>query len=99
METKEGVRFKVNGQCIKIYLGHAESADEVIEAYHLDDVLVIKSPTSCRDVKLRAGWEETLYVSSIKLKVSRDFLFMLAFLFAFISLNVTISFLFGRSVD
>ena len=38
LETKEGVRFKVNGQCIKIYLGHAESANEVIEAYHLDEV-------------------------------------------------------------
>ena len=29
LETKEGVRFKVNGQRIKIYLGHAESANEV----------------------------------------------------------------------
>ena len=38
LETKEGVRFKVNGQRIKIYLGHAESANEVIEAYHLDEV-------------------------------------------------------------
>ena len=38
LETKEGVRFKVNGQRIKIYLGHAESASEVIEAYHLDEV-------------------------------------------------------------
>ena len=38
LETKEGVRFKVNGQCIKIYVGHAESANEVIEAYHLDEV-------------------------------------------------------------
>ena len=33
LETKEGVRFKVNGQRIKIYFGHAESAKEVIEAY------------------------------------------------------------------
>ena len=33
LETKEGVRFKVNGQHIKIYFGHAESAKEVIEAY------------------------------------------------------------------
>ena len=41
-ETKEGVRFKVNGQYIKIYFGHAESANEVIEAYHLDEVWVIK---------------------------------------------------------
>ena len=38
LETKEGVLFKVNGQSIKIYLGHAESANEVIEAYHLDEV-------------------------------------------------------------
>ena len=38
LENKEGVRFKVNGQRIKIYLGHAETANEVIEAYHLDDV-------------------------------------------------------------
>ena len=38
LETKDGVRFKVNGQCIKIYLGHAGSANEVIEAYHLDEV-------------------------------------------------------------
>ena len=37
-ETTDGVRFKVNGQRIKIYLGHAESANEVIEAYHLDEV-------------------------------------------------------------
>ena len=38
LETKEAVRFKVNGQRIKIYLGHAESANKVIEAYHLDEV-------------------------------------------------------------
>ena len=38
LETKDGVRFKVNGQRITIYLGHAESANEVIEAYHLDEV-------------------------------------------------------------
>ena len=38
LETKEGVRFKVNGQSIKIYLGHAETTNEVIEAYHLDEV-------------------------------------------------------------
>ena len=38
LETKEDVRFKVNGQRIKIYFRHAESANEVIEAYHLDDV-------------------------------------------------------------
>ena len=38
LETKEGVRFKVNRQRIKIYFGHAKSANEVIEAYHLDEV-------------------------------------------------------------
>ena len=38
LETKEGVQFKVNGQGIKIYFGHAELANEVIEAYHLDEV-------------------------------------------------------------
>ena len=38
LEIKEGVRFKVNVQRIIIYLGHAESANEVIEAYHLDEV-------------------------------------------------------------
>ena len=38
LETKKGVRLKVNRQCIKIYLGHAESANEVIEAYHLDEI-------------------------------------------------------------
>ena len=37
LETKEGVRFKVNGKCINIYFGHTESANEVIEAYHLDE--------------------------------------------------------------
>ena len=37
LETKKGVRFKVNGQRIKLYFGHAESANEMIEAYHLDE--------------------------------------------------------------
>ena len=37
LETKEGVRFKVNGERIKPYFGHTESANEVIEAYHLDE--------------------------------------------------------------
>ena len=40
LETKEGVRFKVNGQRIEIYFGHAESANEAIEAYHLDEARV-----------------------------------------------------------
>ena len=38
LENKKGVLFKVNGQRIKIYQGHAETANEVIEAYHLDEV-------------------------------------------------------------
>ena len=37
LENKEGVRFEVNVKWIKIYFGHAESANEVIEAYHLDE--------------------------------------------------------------
>ena len=37
LETKEGVRFKENGQRIKPYFGHDESVNEVIEAYHLDE--------------------------------------------------------------
>ena len=37
LETKEGVQFKVNRQQIKIYFGHADLANEVIEAYHLDE--------------------------------------------------------------
>ncbi|TMW81748.1 hypothetical protein EJD97_008030 [Solanum chilense] len=36
LETKEGVRFKVHGERIKLYFGHLESANEVIEACHLD---------------------------------------------------------------
>ena len=38
LENMEGVRFKVNGQRIKIYLGHAESAHNVVEPYYLDEV-------------------------------------------------------------
>ena len=38
LENKEGVRFKVNGQRIKIYLEHAETTNEVIEAHHFDEV-------------------------------------------------------------
>ena len=38
LENKEGVRFKVNGQRIKIYLGNAKTTKEVIEAKHLDEV-------------------------------------------------------------
>ena len=36
LKAKEGVRFKMNRDRIKIYFGHAESANEVIKAYHLD---------------------------------------------------------------
>ena len=38
LENKKGARFKVNGQRIKIYLGHAKNANEVVETYHLDEV-------------------------------------------------------------
>ena len=38
LETKEGVRFKMNGERIKLYFGHTASVNEVIEAYHLDEV-------------------------------------------------------------
>ncbi|XP_069151913.1 uncharacterized protein [Solanum lycopersicum] len=38
LKNKEGVKFKVKRQHIKIYLGHAEKANEVIEAYYLDEV-------------------------------------------------------------
>ena len=37
LENKKGVRFTINGQRMKIYLGHVESAHEVVEAYHLDE--------------------------------------------------------------
>ncbi|KAK4713355.1 hypothetical protein R3W88_019262 [Solanum pinnatisectum] len=38
LENSEGPRFIVNGQRIKIYLGNAESVQEVVEAYYLDKV-------------------------------------------------------------
>ena len=38
LDNKEGARFKVNWQRIKIYLGRAENVNEVFEAYHLDEV-------------------------------------------------------------
>ena len=37
LEIKEGVRFKVNER-IKIYVGHAENANEVVEEYNLNKV-------------------------------------------------------------
>ena len=38
LKVKEGVRFKRNRYRIKLYLGHVVSGNEVIEAYHLDEV-------------------------------------------------------------
>ena len=38
LENKEGAKFSVNGQRIKIYQGYVESVHEVFEAYHLDEV-------------------------------------------------------------
>ena len=38
LETKEGVLFKRNRDRIKLYFGHRASWNEVIEAYHLDEV-------------------------------------------------------------
>ena len=37
LENKEGVRFKVNREQIKLYFGHTASVNEVIEAYHPDE--------------------------------------------------------------
>ena len=37
LKIKEGVRFKVNRERIKLYFGHTTSVNEVIEAYHLDE--------------------------------------------------------------
>ena len=41
LENKEGTRFQLNGQRIKVYMGKLESMQEVIEAYYLDEILVI----------------------------------------------------------
>ena len=38
VKSKEGVRFKRNRDRIKLYFGHKTSGNEVIEAYHLDEV-------------------------------------------------------------
>ncbi|XP_049414686.1 uncharacterized protein LOC125877436 [Solanum stenotomum] len=38
LENKEGMRFKVNGQQIKIYLGQYESVNKMIEIWDLDEV-------------------------------------------------------------
>ena len=37
LKAKEGMQFKVNRERIKPYFKHAESVNEVIEAYHLDE--------------------------------------------------------------
>ena len=37
LKTKEGVRFKVNRERIKLCFGHIASVNELIEAYHLDE--------------------------------------------------------------
>ena len=37
LKTKEGVRFKVNRERIKLYFEHTASVNEVTEAYHLDE--------------------------------------------------------------
>nr|XP_004243959.1 uncharacterized protein LOC101262435 [Solanum lycopersicum] len=37
-ENKKGANFTFNRQRIKIYLGHAESVHEVVDAYHPDEV-------------------------------------------------------------
>ena len=37
LKVKEGVRFKVNRERIKLYFGHTASVNEMIEAYHLDE--------------------------------------------------------------
>ena len=57
----------MNGQRHKIYLGHAETTKEVIETYRLDEVLVIKIHSSCRDVNSSADLEAIEYVSFIQL--------------------------------
>ena len=37
LKAKEGMRFKVNRERIKLYFGHKASANNVIEANHLDE--------------------------------------------------------------
>ena len=38
LKDKERVRFKMNRDRIKLYFGYKASGNEVIEAYHLDEV-------------------------------------------------------------
>ena len=37
IKTKEGVRFKVISERIKLYFGHTSSVNKVTEAYHLNE--------------------------------------------------------------
>ena len=37
LQAKEGVRFKMNRDRIKLYFGHKELGNKVIEANHLDE--------------------------------------------------------------
>ena len=37
LKAKEGVRFKVNRERIKLYFGHTASVNEVTETYQLDE--------------------------------------------------------------
>lgn len=64
MENSEGTRFMLNGQWIKIYLGYVDSVQEVVKAYYIDKVCVIKSPNLCRDVKSSTSLEATKDVQS-----------------------------------
>ena len=47
-------------------MGHAQSVHEVVEAYLLDEVYVIKGSLSYRDVKSSTFWEATQCASSIQ---------------------------------
>lgn len=51
LEKKDDTRFIVNGQRIKIYLGHAESVHAVVQAYHIDEVWLIKGHVLYRNIK------------------------------------------------
>ena len=58
--------FTINKQWIKIYLGHAESVHEEVEAYHLDEDWVIKELGLCYYAKSSASWQATQGVFSSK---------------------------------
>ena len=38
LENKDGAKFTVKKQRIRIYLGHAESVLQVVETYYVDEV-------------------------------------------------------------